>query len=61
MIQKQALIRCYKDNGAYHKAWTGNQWQSDWENLGGVFTSPLAVSSWGNNRLDVFGLGTVSI
>ncbi len=31
-----------------------------WESLGGVLTSPPSVVSWGNNRLDVFGLGTDS-
>ena len=30
----------------------------DWERLGGVFTSPPAVAAWGQNRLDIFGLGT---
>ena len=29
----------------------------DWERLGGIFTSPPAVASWGQNRLDIFGLG----
>jgi hypothetical protein len=28
-----------------------------WEALGGVFSSPPAVVSWGDNRLDIFGLG----
>jgi len=31
-----------------------------WESLGGTLTSPPSVVSWGNNRLDVFGLGTDS-
>jgi hypothetical protein len=37
----------------------GSAWvPPDWEDLGGTFTSPLAVASWGPNRLDIFGLGT---
>jgi len=31
---------------------------NSWEPLGGVFSSPPAVVSWGPNRLDIFGLGT---
>jgi hypothetical protein len=31
-----------------------------WESLGGILTSPPSVVSWGNNRLDVFALGTDS-
>ena len=46
------------DNSMYHKAWDGNAWESDWENLGGVFNSPPSAVAWGTNRLDVFGLGT---
>ena len=44
----------------HHKAWDGTAWRPsplDWERLGGVFTSPPAVVAWGNNRLDIFGLG----
>jgi hypothetical protein len=40
---------------------TGSAWspsQTDWEALGGTFNSPPSVVSWGNNRLDIFGLGT---
>ncbi|KAH7122343.1 hypothetical protein B0J11DRAFT_463994 [Dendryphion nanum] len=32
--------------------------QTSWEALGGVFTSPPAVVSWGAGRIDIFGLGT---
>ena len=49
------------DGAMYHKAWDGSAWRPsvlDWERLGGVFTSPPAVTAWGNNRLDIFGLGT---
>ena len=44
----------------YHKAWDGDWHPSvtDWERLGGVFYSPPAVTAWGSNRLDIFGLGT---
>jgi hypothetical protein len=48
------------DGGMLHKAWDG-AWHpspTDWESLGGKFTSRPAVASWGPNRLDVFGLGT---
>jgi hypothetical protein len=44
----------------YHKYWNG-AWgpsQTDWEALGGTFNSPPVVVSWGENRLDIFGLGT---
>ncbi|KAF2813887.1 fucose-specific lectin [Mytilinidion resinicola] len=33
-------------------------WSSDWVSLGGVFTSPPAIVSWGPNRLDVFAIGS---
>jgi hypothetical protein len=42
----------------YHKAWAGAAWQTNWDDLGGVFTSAPTVVSWGPNRLDVFGIGT---
>jgi hypothetical protein len=45
-------------NQMFHKAWNGSAWDEDWESLGGVFNSAPAVCSWGENRLDVFGLGT---
>ena len=32
---------------------TGPQW-SEWENLGGSFTSAPSVASWSVNRLDLF-------
>jgi hypothetical protein len=32
--------------------------QTGWEDLGGIFSSPPAVASWGVNRLDIFGVGT---
>ena len=32
---------------------SGAQW-SDWEDLGGSFTSAPSVASWSGNRLDVF-------
>ena len=49
------------DGAMFHKAWDGAAWRPsllDWERLGGIFTSPPAVTAWGNNRLDIFGLGT---
>lgn len=36
---------------------SGGTW-SEWEDLGGIFTSPPAVASWGPDRLENFGLGT---
>jgi hypothetical protein len=48
------------DGAMYHKAWDGSAWWPsplDWERLGGVFSSPPAVTAWGHNRLDIFGLG----
>jgi hypothetical protein len=42
-----------------HKAWTGVSWfpsVTEWENLGGNFSSAPAVVSWGPNRLDIFGI-----
>ena len=48
------------DNGMYHKAWNGSARapETDWDALGGEFSSAPAVVSWGNNRLDIFALGT---
>ena len=37
-----------------HRDWRRDQ---PWEWLGGIFTSPPAVTSWGSDRLDIFGLG----
>jgi hypothetical protein len=42
-----------------HKAWTGVSWfpsLTDWEDLGGNFSSAPAIVSWGPNRLDIFGV-----
>lgn len=41
-----------KSQAAANSSW------SDWEDLGGVLVAGPAVSSWANNRLDVFGTGT---
>jgi LysM repeat protein len=49
------------DNQMFHKAWDGSAWRpspTDWEPLGGRFTSPPTVVAWAPNRLDIFGLGT---
>jgi hypothetical protein len=37
-------------------SWDGGGWNG-WTSLGGQFSSGPAVSSWGPNRLDVFGRG----
>ena len=43
----------------YHLSYdTSYGWQSQWDSLGGVFTSEPAVASWSSDRLDVFGTGT---
>ncbi|CAF9936654.1 MAG: hypothetical protein HETSPECPRED_010407 [Heterodermia speciosa] len=45
----------------YHKYWDGHQWgphETDWENLGGdLFYYPVAATSWGVDRIDIFGIG----
>lgn len=51
-----------KDHNLLHKYWTGSSWQpsiKDWENLGGGLTETyaLAATTWGENRLDIFGIG----
>jgi hypothetical protein len=49
------------DYQMYHKAISGSAWPpstQEWEPLGGVFTSPPLVASWGPNRMDIVGLGT---
>jgi len=43
--------------GIHHRAYDGTQWEA-WEGLGGNFISVPAVTTWGPNRLDVFGIGT---
>lgn len=51
------------DNSVYHKYWDGSRWNpskpEDWESLGGDFavSYALAATSWGFNRLDVYGVG----
>lgn len=49
------------NNEMVHKWWDGSKWGpsvTDWEPLGGTFSSPPTVVSWGADRLDIFGLGT---
>jgi hypothetical protein len=46
------------DNAMYYRTKRGGQWHGDWVSLGGAFSGPPAVVSWGPNRLDVFGVGT---
>ena len=52
------------DGQLYHKYWDGHRWQpveTDWEGLGGDLTGyPLAATSWGADRIDVFGIGSDS-
>lgn len=42
----------------YHQSWNGSSWQSEWDSLGGIFTSPPVAISREPNRLDVFGTET---
>ncbi|CAI9629545.1 unnamed protein product [Alternaria burnsii] len=51
------------DNQPYHKAWgknrkAGDFWIiSDWQGItGGLVSAPVPVS-WGNGRIDIFGIG----
>lgn len=44
------------DNQMWHQMWNGFAW-TNWEGLGGVFTSAPAVASWGQDRVDVFAVG----
>jgi hypothetical protein len=53
------------DNQCYHKSWNGanggSVWAPSvtaWEPLGGTFNTAPVVKCWGNNRIDIFGLGT---
>ncbi len=45
----------------YHKRFWGafdqNDFQTPWQKLDGIFTSAPAAIGWGNERVDVFGLG----
>ncbi|KAH8158241.1 hypothetical protein CIB48_g10006 [Xylaria polymorpha] len=47
-------------NGTYlHKAWTGADYYPTgkaWEDLGGNFSSPPSIGSWGQRRLDIIGI-----
>jgi hypothetical protein len=45
-----------EDGSAWYSSWTGSSW-SAWAPLGGVLDSAPAISSWGANRFDVFGVG----
>lgn len=51
-----------ENQSIYHNYWDGSNWQpslKDWEQLGGdlTFSYALAATSWGENRLDIFGIG----
>src|SRR6516165_7844665 len=54
------LDRNFAMNFVTWNSLTGNQSSGNFfpQNLGGVFTSPPAVTATGNDRIDVFGLGT---
>jgi hypothetical protein len=40
----------------WHQVWNGFGW-TNWEGLGGVFTSAPAAAAWGQDRMDVFAVG----
>jgi hypothetical protein len=50
-----------ENNDMFHKAWGEDiGWRpskTEWEFLGGTFSSPPAAVCWGNDRLDIFALG----
>src|SRR5919112_6448132 len=48
----------WENNDMFHRAWDGD-WspKTEWEFLGGTFTSPPAAVSWDKARLDIFALG----
>jgi hypothetical protein len=55
------FINANAGNAMFHAWFTGrqfagSQWQT--ENIGGVWTSGPSLTSWGPQRLDVFGVGT---
>jgi hypothetical protein len=43
----------------WHRWWDGNAWSGE-EDLGGILTSGVGVSSWAQGRLDCFVEGTDS-
>lgn len=48
------------DRQMYRLTVDANHWpppQTDWQQLGGYFNSPLAVAKWIPDRVDVFGVG----
>ncbi len=46
-----------KDYAMYHHTLWDGVANTQWENMGGIFTSAPAAVEWNNGRLDVFGLG----
>jgi len=46
----------------WHDSWNGSSWQTAWDDRGappgtqGLYEGTLAATSWGPNRLDVFGV-----
>jgi len=47
------------DSACWHIFYDGT-WHK-WESLGGFFKSDLTICSWGNGRLDIFGVGQNSL
>src|SRR5207237_5253266 len=48
------------DQALYHKAWDGNRWWWEYEDLGGSTASGSspAATSWSPGRMDVFVVGS---
>ena len=48
------------DDNCWHDSWNGSVWETTWDDRGGPpagFQFYRAATSWGPNRLDVFGFG----
>jgi len=51
------------DSALYHKYWNGSNWGPSgaagaWESLGGTIQRSPEIISWGDQRLDIFVIGT---
>lgn len=46
-----------RSNSALYRMYSDGAW-ADYKDIGGTWTSPLAVVAWGEGRLDVVGRGT---
>ncbi|TVY83991.1 hypothetical protein LSUE1_G004710 [Lachnellula suecica] len=53
-----SVFQIDSSNALRHKSLSGSSWSSGWDNLGGRFSSPPAVTSWGSNNMHCMGVGT---